>query len=775
MNIILSAVGIAGLVAGVGFFCVKDTENEYKRISSGGENNTNYGGNTNGAKAQALKNKPQAQDPMGVASTLINNVPGKAKMVAKFMGKTLPVTAQMALDAGKVAFGTTRAIGEFIDKKAGIKRKISGFMKPIKFKATSAAYFLKDQFETEGDRLKNRFNKSKGIIKDNINSAKNAIAGKMSDNTKRKLKKATSWAKFYSTYLKEKTIANKEDFKSTAQLYKDAFSQMATGISKAKQDAWRDYSSTKGYAIAQDGLRNIKAALKGRRGNYAFSNPANLLNLRFTANRETIQNAINSAMENDEINVESRPFTNESLTAAIREYRRTKGNSARDALIARRYAEALNDITSEGTNGEKEAKHKLLMYLAKNSNTVLDKEQLIGKTNEMYNFYVNNDKSVMTRIGNAKIESEKMNKAVTSEEIIDVFTSPENQEIWEKLKNGAENRGIKNEYFDQYVDIMAKRVKDNPTGAEAIEIFGEKGAEELINKLNEQHKSNIASAVVDKKMEITQQYMSEKGMTMEQASTLVENLSKGAFDQDSFNATIEHFMNNTTQNNVGTAQQGVQQPQQVVQQVVQQSQQPQQVVQQITQQTIVQQNMDTTQQQVVQQPQSNQATNSYTTTVDATSQTTRGTNISSGQPTSQKAKEKVVERIVENVKSSKIDAKAISKEITEDIRANTKEDIRQTMSTLLGGYLERYKGETLENFEKAISNSHMMDELYETIGMGNKQMGKVQFKQLLKSGGTVDQLFNNIQEGFKNNNESDYERKVREKAEKAEKAEKKGA
>ena len=763
MNLFFSAFGIAALVGGVGFICSKDTVNEVKRISSGGENNTNYGGNTNGAKAQALKNKPQVQDPMGVASTLINNIPGGAKMAAKFMGKALPGAALVALNAGKVALGTTGAIGEFVDKRTGIKRKISGFMKPIKFKATSAAYFLKDQFETEGDRLKNRFNESKGIIKDNINSAKNAIAGKMSDNTKRKLKKATSWAKFYGTYLKEKTIANHEDFKSTAKLYKDAFSQMATGISKAKQDAWRDYSSTKGYAIAQDGLRNIKAALKGRRGNYVFSNPANLLDLRFTANRETIQNAINSVMENDEINVESRAFTNESLTAAIREYRRTNGNSARDALIARRYAQALNDITSEGANGEKEVKHQLLMQLAKNSNTVLDKEQLVGKPNEMYNFYANH--GVMATLKQAKADAEKKNPEITSEKIVDVLTSPENNEMWKKIKSGAENRGIKDEYFDQYVDIMANRIKDNPTGDEAIEIFGEKGAEELINKLKDQRKSDISSAVIDKKMEITQQYMSEKGMTMEQASTLVENLSKGAFDQDSFNATIEHFMNNTTQNNVGTAQQVVQQPQQVVQH----SQQPQQVVQQITQQTIVQQNMDTTQQQVVQQTQSNQTANSYTTTVDTTSQTTRKTNISSVQPTSQKTTEKVVEKIVEKVESPKIDAKQISKEIskeiTEDIRTNTKEDIRQTMSTLLDGYLERYKEDTLESFEKAIKDSNMMDELYETIGMGNKQWGKERFRKLLKNGGTVDQLLNNIQEGYKDNKESDYERKVREKTE----------
>lgn len=770
MNIFLCAFGSLALAIIGAIFVAKSGANELRMLQSGLSNTVNSLKNNQENKAQMLKNKPYAEDPMKEFAGDVGNKTKGIKMAAKMagaIGSKIPGMAGMALNVGKVGLGTAAAVGEFVNKKTGLTRRISGFMKPIgkkiRFKAASAAGFLKDQFETEGDRLRNRFNQSKEIIGENLNNMKNSISSKIPTGAKRKIKRATSFAKFYGKWAKEKAISIGSDFKDTVGLYKDEFSQMAKGISNAKKEAWRDFSSTKGFGIAKEGMDNIKEALKKRRGNISFTRPARLPNLQFNANRGTLENIIDNCYqekeEKDEIKLKS-----ESLTEAIKEYRRFKGNSSKDALIARRYAQALNELNNSQDARENEIKQNLLFNFVSNSPNILSKDKLVTLTNEMYNYYNNN--GMMAKLHEAQSEAIKQNSKVPMSEIISAFNN--NSNARNQLNRDAQNSGNYNEFETDVYKEIAEDITKGEIGERAVKYFGKDGAKQLSEKIQTTIQDNITSDFVNRKDSIIGEIQKEKSLSRTEAREYVNDIMNGAFDQDSLKATIEHFVKeqgSQTQpiiqqvaSSTPTTQAGsqqtiiqqtvVQQPQQVIQQTV--AQQPQQV----TQQTVSQQStQQTSSQQSASQASAQQTSSQPSVSQPSVQQVSAEANsrVSSRQSESTNSRNTntvhTTERIIERANGNSLSKEALNgmtRDITNAIQNSMREDINKNIGNVLSAYKEKFDV-SLKELENSIKNNGILKEFYEAIGSGSEIVGKRRFKDLYSKGGTFDQLLETLQ------------------------------
>lgn len=354
MNNIVMAVFGAGVIAvGSMLWSIKDSSKDINAMRAGGNSSTKYLGA--GSKAEQLKDKPRAQDPMGVkggimaavGAGLISKIPKGAKNVAKLTGTVggkIPGATGKAFNLAKIGIGGVESIGEAINKKTGLTKKISGFIKPIgkkvRFKANSAAGFLKDQLETEGDRIKNRFKETKETISSNL-----------PPSLKRKIRGIQNKAKLSATIAKERAKYHLNEFGETIdwnrRYYENKRRRLAEGFKNTKAATMAALQDTWGGRLAQEGINGLRNSITA---------PAVLpSNVRFTLAPEGINNAntINAPSNIRLINKDSRKL----LTQTIDE-------NEEDSIISRyytqRYKHALTKVSFDNDNIAQDEVKKLL-------------------------------------------------------------------------------------------------------------------------------------------------------------------------------------------------------------------------------------------------------------------------------------------------------------------------------------------------------------------------------------------------------------------------------
>ena len=390
----------------------------------------------------------------------------------------------------------------------------------------------------------------------------------LSDN---KISQAT---KFYSTLAQEKAkhYANsiKEGIGKTRTVR--AIKQIDKGrrfigkkIGEKMENLHQLEESTVGGRVAHFGDDMIKSAFRRRHPNTRLKSPTvDPLNSKtrltgkgsqirditdMTTNMNNMARAAN--ILNQENGIDDRLIDTESMKnqvankrtmRLINEYKDAKGiKTAKDALNAKRYAEAVQAVQDTGDSRENEIKHQMILGLVKNSKVELDKDMLINTTNTAYTSYSNN-LNVAKAVKEAQDNAMKENSKRTAQEIEDILTDPSHSKVYEEAFNKIMADGDKMGDADKYFEGVVNKIANNDRQT-MIAYLGKQGAEDLQEKLTSQRESDIERAVLQQKNEIANKYMQEKGMSMEQALEHVDNLAQGAFDKDNFDKVMQETIN----------------------------------------------------------------------------------------------------------------------------------------------------------------------------------------------------------------------------------------
>lgn len=572
----------------------------------------------------------------------------------------------------------------------------------------------------------------------------------LSDN---KISQAT---KFYSTLAQEKAkhYANsiKEGIGKTRTVR--AIKQIDKGrrfigkkIGEKMEDLHQLEESTVGGRVAHFGDDMIKSAFRRRHPNIELKSPTvDPLKARLTGKASQIRDITDmttnmnnmaraSNILNQENGIDNRLIDTESMKnqvankrtmRLINEYKDVKGiKTAKDALNAKRYAEAVQAVQGTGDSRENEIKHQMILGLVKNSKVELDKDMLINTTNTAYTNYSNN-LNVVKAVKDAQDNAMKENSKRTAQEIEDILTDPSHSKVYEEAYNKIMADGDKMGDADKYFEGVVNKIANNDRQT-MIAYLGKQGAEDLQEKLTSQRESDIERAVLQQKNEIANKYMQEKGMSMEQALEHVDNLAQGAFDKDNFDKVMQETINainsgnyNPLSNSTANSTTQPQNPTQVqgqAQAQIQTSAQPQ------NSETASAQTVEPVSNQTVQPVQGQQGQPTQTSTVESTSSAvasrTDASSIESATTTVDSMREVIKETIVNNtnaVSTTSADGNNLS------IDSNTMEDMTnraaQKAMAPFNEFLIRFGGgsrrEGMEKLVKTLngdSKANLTDEI----------------------------------------------------------------
>ena len=663
------------------------------RVSFGGQTKTNVLSDGSGSKAQALTDKPRAFNPLGAIAGAVGIGAGAAGVAAGVAGKVLPGAAGLAfkgaklgVNAAKMAGGGLAAGAEALNKATGLTRKISGFVKPIgqkvRFKANSVTGFLKDQLETEGDRLRNRFRENKQIISNNLPSG-----------FKRGIKGINNGIKAGAKFTRDKAKASLEEMKANRAEWNEQKREMARKLKRKKALVESALQNTSGYKVYREGLDGIKQIF----------GPAKLPKKSVFHAQYGANNSIPQERE------DSNKFMNYTQT--------------RDLLTNSKYLKAaLTPKEIEDLRQKMEADYQKHGDNMRFSLSPEYKERIRDTKEKLNSSYGQRFAEAFEKSNN---ETEEHALKIMQAELgkNQGFRTVLEGHIKNELGDNASRQEIQETRQKILGDITKSIINNGESVGDisASDFLSENDMRKLSEKIGDFQYYNKSSNIIDTQKELIKEYASAhpeathedaKAIIKEQTSGIAESLTRLQQSTPRTEVQRTEVVTNTTQTQVVQAAQTA---------------------------------GNTANNTVVNNTTGAPATASSSvpasTSTDVSKTSDNNAKISSSENT-----KTVNTTIVQTTSRSapSIDVDKLTKDISEGLRAGITKDVTNNVNAVISGFMENFKDGTLKDLENTIKENGSMREMYKLIGGGNEVEGRNRYKELMKRNGTVDELYGMI-------------------------------